>query len=218
MGKSVLQIRHGLYQQVILLLIGILWVSPLKVAAQDSSPTTVFRDKQPVGRLDSVAGQPCEGCYTIHRHVVFGKEIQIRVPVSVVSVNGTKKYSEDYTIEEQTSDNKKTLVVQNNNTSENFRFVFSGKHGGRLLSVQKTVNASYHHRIAKDDYVDVPSTQICRKEFIKGVKAIPQVIDFGNFDMLKENTNDCFNCPTDLSVEECLKKKKSKVPFKWKQP
>lgn len=215
MPKGVFQMRNGLSQLAMAFAIGFLPCFLAGVRGQDVGDAAVFWHRHAVGRLGFTAERPCDGCYTIHKLNVFGKEVQILLPVSVVSVNGSRKFNADYAVQEQDERDTRVLTLQSNYTSECIRLVFSGMDGGRMQSIQRTANASYRHRVAGDEYVDLPSTRICRREF-RQTQAIPRLLDFRNSDMPGERAGDCFACPAYLAIDKCLEMKKDKIPFEWK--
>lgn len=187
---------------------------PSLLPAQQREKITVFDGSVAVGYLGDTTNRKCTNCHTIREIQVYNQTIKVTLPVSVISINGSSnRFFEDYTAEKQLAGNETKLSFQNSYGSENYCFTFSANNGGRLLSVQRTMDSRHRYAIAKNDYTDLPATKACIKMFAGKAEPIPKAIGIWNFKMPKGT--DCFDFPPELTVEKAINMRQNKIRFKW---
>ncbi|HCA09384.1 hypothetical protein [Chryseobacterium sp.] len=178
-----------------------------------SNGTPVLQNKKQVGLIDQAADVKCDSCYALRTVKTEGKNLTFKIPVSLNTINDKSIFQEDY---ELLSDQSKDgLMIKYNSLSNSDSYIFrivKNKNNFVLTKISKISSSVNHHKIAKDDYVDYPATSICEKD-VNHVLVGNREINLNQY-FINSDKN-CFLCPSNYSVKECLEKKKINAKFKW---
>ncbi|MCT2561587.1 hypothetical protein [Chryseobacterium herbae] len=178
-----------------------------------SNDIPVLQNKKKVGLLNQVTDFKCDSCYTLKTMKVADKNLTFKIPVSLNTINSKNIFQEDY---ELLSDQSKDgLLIKYNSIYNSASYIFKiGKNKNNIVitKISKISSSVNHHKIAENDYVDYPAISICDKE---GGNVYLQNREINLNQYFINSDKNCFLCPSNYSVEECLEKKKTNAKFNW---
>lgn len=178
-----------------------------------NNETPVLQNKKQVGLINQATDFKCDSCYALRTVKIEGKNLTFRVPVSLNKVNSKSIFQEDYEL--VTAQSKDGFVIKYNSRYSSDAYVFrigKNKNNTVITKISQITSSVNHHKIAENDYVDYPATSICDKN-ANHVLLPNQEINLNQY-FISSDKN-CFLCPSNYSVEECLEKKKINAKFKW---
>lgn len=199
-----------MYKQVIIILLSLYSISAF-------SQSVVYQDNKNVGVLNEQTNYLCDDCYYKDTISIFNKVIIIKEPAIVESKNvsnvGYKNFFSSRYYKEITKINKKKYLIKfNNDLDGNSNWLYISLINNKIYV---TESLSYSNdvkkiELSKDDFDYIPSTLVCKKKHKIEIKKEFSILDF--FELEKSKSN-CYHCPRNISVEECLKYEKKKI--KW---
>lgn len=170
----------------------------------------VFQNGKVLGTIDSTTAFRCDSCYTIQQLEIGKKSFSFKIPVSVVEVNKRSFFQANYDLSVIDKNKEKVLQYANHNTSEIsfFRIKQDRKNKIFIDYSLKSYNGIHRQKIGPKDYEGFQATTICEYSHKYELEKINSLDSF--------KFTKCFDCPINLSLDECLARKKSNKKFEWK--
>jgi len=202
-----------MYKQIIYCL---LFLFVIKLNSQNQYKTPIYEKNKKIGYLNQQTIENCNNCYYLVKRKIFNKSIVFKLPANI---NGQKNeifFNALYEL--KISDfNKNTKKIEFNSTiSGSASSIYISKKDSNLYFTKKESysNSSYQEIDGQGGVYGIPSSYIC-------IQNINQKIidkDYLDFeDLFKFNkTNDCFHCPTNYTINECIEIRNKKKKFNWK--
>lgn len=170
----------------------------------------VLQNKKKVGFINQDTDFKCDSCYTLRTVKIENKNLTFKIPVSLNNINNKNIFQEDYEL------SATGLSIKYNSLYNSASYIFKlkkNKNNLILTKISKISASVNHHKIAENDYVDYPATSICEKD-ADHILLQNREINLNQY-FINSDKN-CFLCPSNYSVQECLEKKKMNARFNWK--
>ncbi len=200
-----------MYKQVIFILLSLF-------SLHTFSQIPVFEGNKAVGFLDEQTNYNCENCYYNDTISIFNKKIIIKEPILVESKNipdvGFQDFLSSQYYKEIKKINKNNYIFKFNNDldgNSNWLYISLIKNKMYIIKSLSYSNSIKKIELAKGDFDYMPSTLICKRNFNIEIN---KEVSFFDFFGLDKNEKICYQCPRNISVEDCLKSER-KI-FKWK--
>jgi len=173
----------------------------------------VLQNKKKVGFINQAADIKCDSCYALRTIKIDGKNLSFKIPISLNNINNKDIFQEDYELLIDQSTNGLLIKYNSLNNADSYIFKVKKTKSSLILTrISKISSSVNHHKIAENDYVDYPATSICEKD-VTHVLSDNREINLNQY-FINSDKN-CFLCPSNYSVKECLEKKKINAKFKW---
>ncbi|WP_281232508.1 hypothetical protein [Flavobacterium gelatinilyticum] len=213
MDKRFFKVRYEVYKQIIcifLLFFGI------KAISQNKNKIIVYEKKKKIGYLNHQTTESCNTCYYFITKKIFNKSIVIKLPATINGLKNELFFNPLYELK-ISSVNKDIKIIEFNSTLTGSAFliyIFKNHNNLYLLKKLSYSNSSYQKSDNQGGVYNIPSSYICIQNSNQKI-AIKDYLDFENlfdFNKIKE----CFHCPTNYTIDECIVIRNKKKKFNWK--
>ena len=178
-----------------------------------SEDILVFENNKVVGKINEQTLYDCTACYTINTIDVGKSKIKIKIPVSARGMNNQLLLQHDFMIDSLISNEISTLIKYSSTSSSKSYEVTLKQNSDYSIQITKLLtynSATKDVKIGADDYAPFQSNFICSNEKARPVKDTITLNDSFVF-----TDNDCFDCPINYSIEDCVANRKNGVKMKW---
>ncbi|MEZ0005357.1 hypothetical protein ABH942_000708 [Flavobacterium sp. 28YEA47A] len=168
--------------------------------------TLVYESNKVIGKITQPTTYNCKACYTISNSKIGN--IKIKVPVSNRMINNQSLLEQDFAIDKIVTNGNNTIIkYSSTSSSKAYEMEVNKDYIVRLLTYSY---GSKDIKIGENDYESLPANSICQSE--KKIK-IKDTITLN--DSYVFTNKDCFDCPVNYTIEECIANKKKGVKMKW---
>lgn len=175
--------------------------------------TLVYENNKVIGKIAQKTTFTCKMCYAINSIKIGNKEIKLQIPVSNRGVNNESILEYDFAIDKIENNLNSTEIRYSSTLSSKAYEVKLDKNEKGEIYISRVITHSYgikDIKIGENDYESFQSNSVCQNEkktFIKDTITVDDNFFFTN--------EECFDCPIEYTIEECIANKKKGVKMNW---